>query len=411
MGGAILHLSAGTAAAAAAASLPPLPPLCKLAPESRDTQEAAATSAAAAGEGEAAAAGEAPAAEKPPSTDPSLRRPPSSLRSLCRYLVEDAVAAGSASLCVSPAVTLIDRAVVVAATGHSGLLNCLCEGASSAVRQPWLFLRSQPFAAVFAVYAGTYFAANSAETLAVAFGANVASAKFMGTTACNITLCIRKDVIFSRLFGGPSWPVKKGPFALDRNYGIWGPPSGWAPLSERGALPSGSAAKPFPRTSAGLFLVRDGLTIAAAFNAPPYFAGFLSRWAGEEGQRKTASGALLRTRGAPVYEASCQQASTVTERLHATQQQDALQQEQQEQQGGVLLQASSRGPQRGDFLLQLQERFRKDPEVASFLAHLLSPVLVQFVSTPLHLLSLDLYNRPTGHSGPSPHSIEDNNSR
>ncbi|KAL8448789.1 hypothetical protein Emed_003497 [Eimeria media] len=357
-----------------------------------------------------------------------------SASSLCRFLVEDAFAAGCASLCVSPAVTLIDRAIVVSAAGHKGLVPCLCEGAVAAVRQPLPFLRSQPFAAVFAVYAGTYFAANSAETLAAACGANVASVRFIGTTACNIALCVRKDVIFSRLFGGPSLPGKRGPSLLDNNHGIWGPPSGWTPLSEKGALPGGPEARPFPRTSVGLFLARDGLTIAAAFNAPPYFAAFLSKWVGEAQEKTTSSGAPLRTRGPPVFGASCLQCPTRTERLHGSQPPDAphqphndqeqqqqqpnqqqqqkqqqKQQQQQEEEDGILsgghLRSSTREglwlapslePLRGHPLLQLQERLRGDPETVSFLAHLVSPLLVQFVSTPLHLLSLNIYNKPTG---------------
>ncbi|KAL8447664.1 hypothetical protein Emag_004274 [Eimeria magna] len=427
----LLHLPAATLVAAAAAASLSLPSLYKPPSVSRGPQSAAATTGAAADAAAAAAAGaaESPstaaaaaaaAIDKSPLTETPSRGPLRSVHSLCRCLVEDAFAAGCASLCISPAVTLIDRAIVVSAAGHKGLMRCLCEGGVSAARQPLFFFRSQPFAAVFAVYAGTYFAANSAETLASACGANVASIRFLSTTACNIALCVRKDVIFSRLFGGPSHPLKRGPSVPDRNFTIRGPPSGRAPRLEEGAPPESSGIKPFPKTSVGLFLARDGLTIAAAFNAPPYFAAFLSKWVREEGEERAASGAPIRTRGPPVFGTSCLQSSTtIADRLHGTQpldaphqhhnQQQQQQQQQQEEEDGILRggqlrssegdsasTASSREPLGRQPLRQLQEWLRGDPETVSFLSYLVSPLLVQFVSTPLHLLSLDLYNRPSG---------------
>ncbi|KAL8434938.1 hypothetical protein ACSSS7_002787 [Eimeria intestinalis] len=451
--GGLLYLPAATiAAAVAAATLGPPLPFYKPPPAPRGSQTAAATTtttattaattttATAASEASEAAASEAE--ENPQSIHKSLELFNTSLPSLCRSLVEDGLAAGFASLCVTPAVTLIDRAIVVASAGHSGVLHCLNEGAIAAARHPIVFLRSQPFFAVFAVYLGTFFAANSAETLSAACGANAAPARFITTTACNIGLCVRKDVLFSRLFGGPLPPStprhgKTGSSSTTdtrKKSGVWGGSScsGLSILSEigRGTSPRGSKGKPFPRTSVALFLARDGFTIAAAFNAPPYFAAYITRWARGGGAQEKAvvEAAPLWSRGAPptTFGASCLEASTTTSKrlqgggttqphdtLDRQQQQQQQQQEQQEEEDdGVLIErgqlrtngvagfiptpslaSSGEGPS-STLLLLLQERLRGDPEIVLFLSHLLSPVLIQFVSTPLHLLALDLYNRP-----------------
>ena len=42
----------------------------------------------------------------------------------------------------------------------------------------------------------------------------------------------------------------------------------------------------------------------------------------------------------------------------------------------------------------LQENYSMDQSNSKITAQLLCPALVQFISTPLHLLGLDLYNRP-----------------
>jgi hypothetical protein len=178
-----------------------------------------------------------------------------------------------------------DRAIIENASGKRPMLPSLQASFSSLLFQPHRFLTSKPFALIFALYTGTYLAANSLDTFKSTTqdrsAAHVSSgpSKFVATSAANLSLCLYKDSQFTKIFGAGS-------------------------------------PRPIPPVTYALFAARDCLTIFASFNLPPMIAPSL-----------------------PVSEE--------------------------------------------------MERYMSRASTAQFLA----PAAIQLISTPFHLLGLDLYNR------------------
>ena len=121
----------------------------------------------------------------------------------------------------------------------------LLAASKSAVLRPHGFLLSRPFLLIFSLYYGTYFTANTIDTLASTMenkkADNVTSGptKFAATSAVNMSLCVYKDSQFARMFGNTS---------------------------------SSSPAARIPKLSYALFACRDSLTIFASFNLPTIIA-------------------------------------------------------------------------------------------------------------------------------------------
>lgn len=165
--------------------------------------------------------------------------------------------------------------------------------------RPHQFIISRPFFLIFTLYTGTYFSANTLDTVvstttnAPASTITAGPSKFAATSSCNLALCLYKDSQFTRLFGRPGAPVAK-----------------------------------IPAATYALFTLRDSLTIFASFNVPPLLAPHIRE------SLDKATGSL-----------------------------------------GLAL--------------------RRHVDAASA-AQFAAPAAVQILSTPLHLLGLDLYNRPAG---------------
>ncbi|KAF2996699.1 hypothetical protein E8E13_005212 [Curvularia kusanoi] len=225
----------------------------------------------------------------------------------------DALAAGAAGALVAPIITIIDKGIIENASGRNPLGESLKKSARELLLKPHRFLTSKPFALIFVrrpflphshrkatskqkltshpqtLYFGTYFTANSIDTISstrthTPFSSTTAgTSKFAFTSSSNLALCLYKDNKFTQLFG------------------------------------STGAKRPVPLPTFALFTVRDCLTIFASFNLPPLFAPKLEEKMGEE-MKKYVSGISV--------------------------------------------------------------------------AQFATPAAIQLVSTPLHLLGLDLYNRP-----------------
>ena len=144
------------------------------------------------------------------------------------------------------------------------------------------------------LYFGTYFTANSIDTIQsikanTPYSSTTAgTSKFVATSTSNLALCLYKDNQFTQLFG------------------------------------SAGSKRPVPLPTFALFTVRDCLTIFASFNLPPVFAPKIEAYMGEEVKKYVG---------------------------------------------------------------------------AASVAQFVTPAAIQFVSTPLHLLGLDLYNRPDARMG------------
>ena len=77
--------------------------------------------------------------------------------------VDLGIALGSActaSICVTPLILTIDKAVIQAAAGTMGLGSALVQGVGNIIRGPKAFFMSFPFWLVWTVYACTYTCAN-----------------------------------------------------------------------------------------------------------------------------------------------------------------------------------------------------------------------------------------------------------
>ena len=82
-------------------------------------------------------------------------------------LLSDLLAAGTAGLAVSPLISMIDRAIMEAASGRSPSLRAsLARSARGLLARPHRFLLALPHRLVLALYAGTYAAANLLDTAA-----------------------------------------------------------------------------------------------------------------------------------------------------------------------------------------------------------------------------------------------------
>lgn len=124
------------------------------------------------------------------------------------------------------------------------MMQSLRSSMSSLLTSPHRFLTSKPFALILLLYSGTYFTANTLDTVKSTISDKKAStttsgpAKFIATSATNLSLCLYKDSQFTKLFGTVS-------------------------------------PRPVPPVTYGLFAIRDCLTIFASFNLPPVVAPHL----------------------------------------------------------------------------------------------------------------------------------------
>ncbi|RMJ28680.1 hypothetical protein PHISP_00429 [Aspergillus sp. HF37] len=226
-----------------------------------------------------------------------LLNPAWNTRRLAPRLGVDVASAVTAGALTCPLITIIDRAIMERASKGYPIRQTVTSCLRSMVARPGSFLASTPFLLIYTLYTSTYLTANSIDTLSSTlrdqpFSAVFAGpAKFLTTTIVNMGLCVYKDARFTKLFGAS-------------------PPS---------SSHSAAATPQVPKTSYGLFCLRDSVTIFASFNIPPLIAHTIP---------------------------------------------DAV--------------APSEG-------------------MKAAMAQFACPALMQFVSTPMHLLGLDLYNRqPAG---------------
>ena len=143
---------------------------------------------------------------------PALRCGP-----LWMHTCVDGGAAVAASLAVSPFILIIDRAVIEAAAGQDTLFRRIGVGCKEMILKPRTALMTRAYAMMTGVYAATYLAANTIDTVATrqrySQKTHVA-ATLIGTTAVNASACIAKDVAFAKMYGGSGAGKKAMPLSL-----------------------------------------------------------------------------------------------------------------------------------------------------------------------------------------------------
>ncbi|KII88196.1 hypothetical protein PLICRDRAFT_110231 [Plicaturopsis crispa FD-325 SS-3] len=161
-------------------------------------------------------------------------------------LGSDVASAVCASSLVAPVITVIDRAVIENASGRNTLMKSVKTSFKQMFFHPRTFFISKPFGLIFMLYSGTYVAANTTDTCSSLLEnrhpttITTGAAKFLTTSATNLSLCLYKDAQFTRLFG-----------------------------------PAHSVVRPVAPATFALFALRDSLTIFASFNLPPRIAPLL----------------------------------------------------------------------------------------------------------------------------------------
>jgi len=146
-------------------------------------------------------------------------------------ILAESVAACISALSVSPAISIIDKAIVSNASGVESLWTGIINGVKTMIISPLYFLRQPSFIFIFGVYSGTYIVANSIEAICERSKKSSFYPKFIGSSIANVTLSVLKDKAFASMFG-------KGP------------------------------PRPLPALSYALFAARDSSTILASFSLP-----------------------------------------------------------------------------------------------------------------------------------------------
>jgi hypothetical protein len=267
---------------------------------------------------------------KAPVAVSSSKKPASTwnTKDLALRLGVDVASAASAGALTCPLITIIDRFVQLNTAKNNNKTDHLTTSNSSAIiekaskgfpiretitsclksmiTKPGTFLTSTPFLLIYTLYSSTYLAANTIDTISSTLRnqsydtVTPGPAKFITTTAVNMSICVYKDARFAKIFGPK--------------------PDGQGSSSPSTCHPKATATGPqIPKVSYSLFCLRDSITIFASFNVPPLIA-----------------------------------------------------------------------PSIPDFIAST-------PSMKSAVAQFSCPALMQFVSTPMHLLGLDLFNRqPVG---------------
>jgi hypothetical protein len=162
---------------------------------------------------------------------------------LGKKLLIDIAAGAGASFLVSPFVTILDRAIIENAAGVSTLSSAAKRLTNDLFRNPIEFLQRREFKIVYGLYAATYVAVNSTETVCEWQEMDNSMPKLVATTAVNMPLCVLKDRALAQMFGAIA-PTK------------------------------------FPLTSLGLFAIRDSMTVGSSFNTPHVAARKLEQYGG-----------------------------------------------------------------------------------------------------------------------------------
>eukprot|EP00184_Porphyridium_aerugineum_P008012 CAMPEP_0184691608 /NCGR_PEP_ID=MMETSP0313-20130426/407_1 /TAXON_ID=2792 /ORGANISM="Porphyridium aerugineum, Strain SAG 1380-2" /LENGTH=296 /DNA_ID=CAMNT_0027149353 /DNA_START=86 /DNA_END=976 /DNA_ORIENTATION=+ len=118
-----------------------------------------------------------------------------------QQLVTDVVAAVTASFCLAPFVTTVDKAIISNASGRQPMGECVKSTIASIVKSPLQFLRRPEFLWIWAVYGMTYITSNITETTCMNRNIDPMWPKFIAVSCANISWSVAKDRAFTRMFG------------------------------------------------------------------------------------------------------------------------------------------------------------------------------------------------------------------
>ncbi|KAI3330067.1 hypothetical protein F4824DRAFT_492419 [Ustulina deusta] len=188
-------------------------------------------------------------------------------------LVGDVTAAAISATLASPAIVLIDRAVVATTASGDSVLRSLWTQTAHAASRPKSFFSGRPFAIIWTLYAATYTVASFSDTLAGEYYAAAASTiTFQATTAINVPLGTWKDIRFAQIFSHRhtadtiSHEASRAPTVASSKLSL--------ASSLTSSVPTSSPRR-MPRAVAGVFLARDAITLFGSFTLAPRVATYI----------------------------------------------------------------------------------------------------------------------------------------
>ena len=117
------------------------------------------------------------------------------------YLLSDLTASICAGCICAPLVAVIDEAITLSAAGKKELWSAIGQKLVSIARAPISFLTSPSFLWLWAVYAVTYAAANTVDTICKGMGVASATPVLLFSTGANLGMCLLKDAAFAKMYG------------------------------------------------------------------------------------------------------------------------------------------------------------------------------------------------------------------
>lgn len=160
-------------------------------------------------------------------------------------LAADWIAGSVAGVAVTPLVSSVDRALAENASGKMKLWPSFFASFKEMGRAPIKFVKSPQFFWIWLTYSSTYWAANWCMTVCDKYDTDPGLPKWIATSLTNTYTCILKDRAFARIFGTKSV----------------------------GSVPMGSY---------GAWLMRDFVSMAVIFSAPPVVGKQVAKYTGSE---------------------------------------------------------------------------------------------------------------------------------
>ena len=158
---------------------------------------------------------------------------------ISRRIFSDSLAALGAGLTVAPMITTVDVAVTCAQSGKQKMFAAFGEQMRNIFLRPHKFFLDKPFLWIFSVYTMTYFSNNNIDSFCKLYNVSDVIPKLIGVTSVNMSMSILKDAALARYFG-----TKKPSKVPAISYFLW--------------------------------LIRDTMSIAAAFIFPSRVAKILT---------------------------------------------------------------------------------------------------------------------------------------
>ncbi|KAJ5731589.1 uncharacterized protein N7483_006097 [Penicillium malachiteum] len=174
-------------------------------------------------------------------------------KTLLHQLLGDLGAAIASATLVTPAVTIIDRALVEKSLLNRPLIHGLRKHSVAALKSPSRFISQVPFRIIWALYAATFTVANGTDSICNRLEASATGLiTFATTTLVNVPLGVWKDIRFAQIFG-----VNTKPDGAETLRPII--------VQSRGAT----------KAAAAIFLIRDGVTIFGSFTLAPRLSSMI----------------------------------------------------------------------------------------------------------------------------------------